>query len=36
VLLDENGKPRTALSVDKDGPKLGLFEKNGKPIWEVP
>jgi len=30
LLVDENGKPRAKLSVDKDGPWLVLADENGK------
>ena len=27
---------RAALTVDKNGPRLGLYDENGKTIWHAP
>jgi hypothetical protein len=36
VLKDGAGKVRAELVVDKDGPGLELYGKNGKTIWPQP
>ncbi|HSB77553.1 MAG TPA: hypothetical protein VLM91_02100 [Candidatus Methylomirabilis sp.] len=36
VLVDETGKPRVVLDVDKVGPFLDLLDENGKVIWSQP
>ena len=36
IVVDENGKTRVALSATEDGPKLKLFDDNGKVIWHAP
>ena len=36
VLVDETGKTRAGLAVDKDGPGLGLVDEKGEEIWSAP
>jgi len=35
-LRDANGETRASLGVDKDGPRLRLFDENGKTIKSLP
>ena len=36
ILEDETGKTRATLDVSKDGPRLALYDENGKRIFSQP
>lgn len=36
IVVDENGKIRATLVMLREGPLLGLFDENGKVLWQAP